>query len=71
MNFQDSPFPIPLAIAVPQTFPDGDIDLGMIRSYASRSEGVGIPQPVGGGAVGRLDADAGACHVPELPGVRD
>ena len=41
MNSQDSPFPIPLAIAVPQTFPNGDIDLGMIRSYASRAEELG------------------------------
>ena len=41
MNSQDSPFPIPLAIAVPQTFPDGDIDLGMIRSYATRAEEIG------------------------------
>ena len=41
MNSQDSPFPIPLAIAVPQTFPEGDIDLGMIRSYAARAEKLG------------------------------
>ena len=41
MNSQDSPFPIPLAIAVPQTFPNGNIDLGMIRSYASRAEELG------------------------------
>ncbi len=41
MNFQSSPFPIPLAIAAPQTFPNGDIDLGMIRSYASRAESLG------------------------------
>ncbi len=41
MNSQDSPFPVPLAIAVPQTFPDGDIDLGMIRSYARRAEDLG------------------------------
>ncbi|MXY22847.1 MAG: LLM class flavin-dependent oxidoreductase [Dehalococcoidia bacterium] len=41
MNSQDSPFPVPLAIAVPQTFPDGNIDLGMIRSYATRAEKLG------------------------------
>ena len=41
MISQDSPFPTPLAIAVPQTFTDGDIDLGMIRSYASRAEQLG------------------------------
>ena len=41
MNTYQSPFPIPLAIAVPQTFPDGDIDLRMIRSYATRAEELG------------------------------
>ncbi|MYA61579.1 MAG: LLM class flavin-dependent oxidoreductase, partial [Dehalococcoidia bacterium] len=41
MNSQDSPFPVPLAIAVPQAFPDGNIDLGMIRSYATRAEKLG------------------------------
>ena len=41
MNSQVSPFPIPLAIGVPQTFPNGDIDLGLIRSYASRAEELG------------------------------
>ena len=41
MNTHESPFPIPLAIAVPQTFPDGDIDLGMVRSYATRAEELG------------------------------
>ena len=41
MNSQVSAFPIPLAIGVPQTFPNGDIDLGLIRSYASRAEELG------------------------------
>ena len=41
MNSQASPFPIPLAIGVPQTFPNGDIDLGMTRSFASRAEELG------------------------------
>ena len=41
MNSLNSPFPIPLAIAVPQAFPDGNIDLGMIRSYALRAEELG------------------------------
>ena len=41
MNSQNSPFPIPLAIAVPQTFPNGEIDLGVIRSFASRAEELG------------------------------
>ncbi len=41
MNSHESPFPIPLAVAVPQTFPDGDIDLEMILSYATRAEELG------------------------------
>ena len=41
MNSQNSPLPVPLAIAVPQTFPNDDIDLGMIRSYARRAENLG------------------------------
>ena len=41
MNSQNSPFPVPLSIAVPQAFPNGNIDLGMIRSYASRAEELG------------------------------
>ena len=41
MNSQNSPFPIPLAIAIPQTFANGDIDLGLIRSRALRAEELG------------------------------
>ena len=41
MTSENSPFPIPLAIATPQTFPGGEVDLPMIRAYASRAEELG------------------------------
>ena len=41
MTSKDSRFPVPLAIAVPQAFPDGEVDVGMIRSFASRAEELG------------------------------
>ena len=41
MTSKDSRFAVPLAIAVPQAFPDGEVDVGMIRSFASRAEELG------------------------------
>ena len=41
MTAQQKQFPIPLGIAVPQAFADGDIDLDLIRAFASRAEQLG------------------------------
>ena len=41
MTSKDSRFAVPLAIAVPQAFPDEEVDVGMIRSFASRAEELG------------------------------
>lgn len=37
----NSPFPVPLAVAAPQVVPGEELDLAMVRSYASRAEELG------------------------------
>ena len=41
VELHESPWPIPLGIAAPQTFPDGAVDLNLVRSYAQRAEELG------------------------------
>ena len=41
MTSEVSPFPVPLAIAVPQAFLDGEVDVDLIRTFASRAEELG------------------------------
>ena len=41
VELHESPWPIPLGIAAPQTFPDGAVDLNLVRSYAQRAEEIG------------------------------
>ena len=41
MTSKDSRFPVPLAIAVPQAFPDGEVDVSLIRSFSLRAEELG------------------------------